>query len=75
MNAGREVRGDLEDGVVGSALAPQVHEVLPKVLVEVVGGVGVGYHDGEGGHLELAALVRYLRDAPVLGKGATCSCY
>ena len=35
---------------------PQVHEVLAEVVVEVVGGGGVGYHDGEGGPFQLTAL-------------------
>ena len=35
---------------------PQAYEVLPEVLIEMVGGVGVGYHDGEGRPLKLAAL-------------------
>jgi hypothetical protein len=55
-NAGGEVRGDLEDSVVAWALAPQVHEVLAEVLIEVVGSVGVGYQDGEGRPLKLTAL-------------------
>ena len=56
-NAGGEVRGDLEDGLfVARAFVPQAPEVLPEVLVEVVGGVGVGYHDGEGRPLKLAPL-------------------
>src|SRR5215217_3106867 len=57
-NAGGEIRGDLEDAVlqVTRALAPQAHKVLAEVLIEVVGGVGIGYHDGEGRPLKLAAL-------------------
>jgi hypothetical protein len=55
-NAGGEVRGDLEDGLfVARAFVPQAPEVLPEVLVEVVGGVGVGYHDGEGGTFQLSS--------------------
>ena len=42
-NAGGEVRGDLHHGVpVASALSPQAYEGLPEVVVEVVGGGGVG---------------------------------
>jgi hypothetical protein len=56
-NASGEVRGDLHHGVLlASALSPQAYEGLPEVVVEVVSGVGVGYHDGEGRPLKLAAL-------------------
>ena len=56
-NAGGEVCGDLEDGLfVARAFVPQAYEVLTEVIVEVVGGVGVGYHDREGRALKLAAL-------------------
>jgi hypothetical protein len=42
-NAGGEVRGDLHHGVpVASVLSPQAYEGLPEVVVEVVGGGGVG---------------------------------
>ena len=42
-NAGGEVRGDLHHGVpVASVLSPQAYEDLPEVVVEVVGGGGVG---------------------------------
>src|ERR687889_51222 len=42
-NAGGEIRGDLHHGVpVASALSPQAYEGLPEVVVEVVGGGGVG---------------------------------
>ena len=46
----------MKDSVVAKALTPQAYEVLTEVLVEVVGGVGVGYHDGESTLLKLAAL-------------------
>ena len=54
--AGSKVCCNLHKGISTGALAPQPHEILPEVVVEVIRGSRVGNENGQGSALEVAAL-------------------
>jgi hypothetical protein len=51
-----QLRRHLNYGVCAGALSPQAGKVLPEVVVEVVGGGGVGDEDCKGRAFEFTAL-------------------
>src|SRR5215210_5585886 len=54
--AGSKVCCDLHKGISTGALAPQPHEILPEVVVEVIRGCRVGNEDGQASALEVSTL-------------------